>query len=103
MRFNSYAHIFVMPEFDPTTNVVTMEKGNCRFKAVGVDMSHPEQAIEVAKQLKEEGYQIIDLCGGFGADWICKVKEALNGSIPIGGAFYGPEFHEALVDLCKED
>ncbi len=40
-----------MPGFDPKTNISTMEKEGFRFKAVGIDINHKEQAIEVARQL----------------------------------------------------
>ncbi|WP_315957795.1 DUF6506 family protein [Coxiella burnetii] len=99
MKFNSFAFIFLMPGFDPKTNISTMEKEGFCFKAVGIDMNHKEQAIEVARQLHREGYQMIELCGGFGPNWISKIEEALGNSIPVGGVFYGPEFRKSLVNL----
>ena len=39
------------------------------------------------------------LSGGFGPIWMGKVIEALKGSVPVGGVFYGPEARKQLVDL----
>ena len=44
---------------------------------------------------------MIELCGGFGPTWIAKVNAALNGDIPVGGVFYGPETRKQLVDLLS--
>ncbi len=55
-----------------------------RFKAIGIDMANKELALDVAEQLVEEGYQMIELCGGFGPEWAFKVSERLKNKIPVG-------------------
>lgn len=101
MLFNSFAFIFLSPGFTPEENTVTTEKGNYRFKAVGVDMANKGMALSVAEQLAEEGYQMIELCGGFGPEWAYKISEALNNKVPVGAVFYGPQFRQQLADLMK--
>ena len=44
---------------------------------------------------------MLELCGGFGPEWVYKVTEALEGKVPVGGVFYGPQFRQALADLMR--
>jgi|SRR5579862_2091309 len=101
MQFKAFAFIFLTPGFDPGTNSVTTEKNGYRFKAVGIDMNKKEDVVHLAKSLVEEGYQMIELCGGFGPEWIHAVSVALENKIPVGGVFYGPQFRQQLADLFK--
>lgn len=101
MKFNSFAFIFLTPGFSAAENSMMTEKNGYRFKAVGIDMTDKSKAIEVAKALAAEGYQMIELCGGFGPEWVYKVTEALENKIPVGGVFYGPQFRQALADLMR--
>lgn len=76
-----------------------MESPMCKMKAIGVDMAHPEQAIDVAKKLVAEGAQAIELCGGFGPVWVAKISAAIDNAIPVGTVVYGPEHRKALLDI----
>lgn len=100
--FNSFAYIFLMPGFAPDRNTTSMENDGYRFKTVGIDINHKEEVIKVAKQLAEEGYQMIELCGGFGPEWIHRVTVELENKVPVGGVFYGPQFRQQLADLFKK-
>ncbi len=101
MQFQSFAFIFLMPGFGPETSTLITEKNDYRFKAVGIDMNKKEEVVIVAKALAEEGYQMIELCGGFGPEWIHNVSLALDNKIPVGGVFYGPQYRQQLADLFK--
>ncbi|MGW5645657.1 DUF6506 family protein [Saccharopolyspora sp. NPDC003752] len=68
-------------------NVV--DTGECRTVLVGV--GKPEEGIEVARRLVEEGAQLIELCGGFGPVWAGRIIEAIDGAVPVGTVGYGPE------------
>lgn len=103
MKFNSFAFIFLSPGFCPEENTVTTSKDNYRFKAVGIDMAHREQVLDVAQQLAAEGYQMIELCGGFGPEWAFKVAEILENKLPVGAVYYGPQFRQQLADLVRQD
>lgn len=102
MKFSSFAFIFLTPGFNPEKNHCMMAENGYRFKAVGIDMNDKSKVIEVAKQIADEGYQMIELCGGFGPEWIDKVTQALDNKIPVGGVFYGPQFRQPLADLFKD-
>lgn len=101
MKFNSFAFIFLTPGFSPMENTVFTEKDNYRFKAIGIDMANKELALDVAEQLVEEGYQMIELCGGFGPEWAFKVSERLKNKIPVGAVYYGPQFRKQLAQLMS--
>jgi hypothetical protein len=101
MQFKAFAFIFLTPGFDPETNSMTTERNGYRFKAVGIDMNKKEDVVYVAKTLVQEGYQMIELCGGFGPEWIHSISAALDYKIPVGGVFYGPQFRQQLADLFK--
>lgn len=101
MKFHSFAFIFLTPGFSPETNTVTSFKDGYRFKAVGIDLSSKYMVLDVARQLYKEGYQLIELCGGFGPQWSYKVSEELGMRVPVGGVYYGPEFRQQLVDLFR--
>jgi uncharacterized protein DUF6506 len=99
MALRYWAFIYKSPGFDPEKNVAVMESPACRMKAIGVDMAHPEQAIEAAKTLVAEGVQAIELCGGFGPVWVAKISEAIGNAVPVGTVVYGPEHRKALLDI----
>ncbi|EKD70668.1 MAG: putative cytosolic protein [uncultured bacterium] len=103
MALQYWAYIFLSPGFDAEQHVTTMDSGSCRFKAIGISMNNKEQVIEIAKQLVSEGVQLIELCGGFGPQWMTKVSAAIKGVIPIGGVFYGPEARKPMLDILSKD
>jgi len=99
MKFNHFAVIVVGAGFDPKIHRSTIKTDQLTYTTVCVNSNHKEQVIPVAKELVEEGAQIIELCGGFGPVWMGRVIEALKGKVPVGGVFYGPEARKQLVDL----
>lgn len=103
MQFKTFAYIFLTPGFNPETNTVATEKNGYRFKAVGIDMNKKHEVVAIAKMLAKEGYQMIELCGGFGPEWIHNVSMALENKIPVGGVFYGPQFRQPLADLFNNN
>jgi hypothetical protein len=103
MALRHWAYIFISPGFDAVEHRATLESSSCRFETVGIDINHKEQVLEVAKQLVAEGVQMIELCGGFGPQWIAKVSEAIQGAVPVGGVFYGPEARKPILDILSND
>lgn len=99
MALKYFTYIYLSPGFSPEKNTVISENEHCKFKAIGIDLRHKEQVIEVAKQLLSENAQLIELCGGFGPLWIAKVSEALNYAIPVGSVAYGPEARQPMLDI----
>ena len=99
MALRYWAFIYKSPGFTPQKNTAVMESAQCKMKCVGVDMAHPEQAIEVAKHLVAEGVQAIELCGGFSPVWAGKIIEAINYAVPVGVVAYGPESIDSMHKL----
>jgi hypothetical protein len=99
MALRYWAHIFLSPGFNPKNHTIELSSSTCRFKAIGLDFQDKSQVTEIAKQLVAEGVQLIELCGGFGPEWIAKVREATQYAIPVGGAFYGPEARRPMLEI----
>lgn len=73
---------------------------NFKMKVVGV--KKPKQGIEVAKQMVEDGVQLIEVCGGFGPVWTGKIIEAIEGKVPVGSVGYGPESIDSMHALFSD-
>ena len=73
------------------------------FTSVMVRVTEPSQALSVAKQMVEEGIQLIELCGGFGPVWTAAVEEAIDGAVPVGSVGYGPEAISGMHRLFPTD
>ena len=99
MKFNNFVIIFTAEGADPKTHRAVIKTDTVTYTTIGVNASHKEQVIQVAKEAVANGAQIIELCGGFGPIWMAKVIEAIKGQLPVGGVFYGPEARQSLVDL----
>jgi len=50
-----------------------------------------EEGCLIAKQLVEQGCQLLELCGGFGAAGARQVIAAIDGRVPVGYIDYFPE------------
>lgn len=74
-------------------------QGTDKFQMKVVGVSHPEQGIEAAKQMVAEGFQLIELCGGFSPVWAGKIIEAINYAVPVGVVAYGPESIDSMHKL----
>ena len=56
-----------------------------------VGVANKEDACMVAKKLKEEGIDCIELCGAFGEAGAKAIIEATNNTLPIGYITHLPE------------
>ncbi|GCE49980.1 hypothetical protein EI42_01719 [Thermosporothrix hazakensis] len=101
MALRKWAYIYLSPGFSPEKNTVSTKNDICEFIAVGLDFQQKERVIEVARELYQNGVQMIELCGGFGPVWIAKVSEALNSAIPVGSVAYGPEARRPMLELLE--
>jgi len=104
-NLNKWAFFYFSPEFSPKENTVINRNamGTCEMITIGFDPSAKQDGsiIEMAKKLKTEGVQFIELCGGFGPTWVTKINEALDYEIPVGTVTYGPEFRKQLYDIMN--
>ena len=89
MALTHWAMIVSAPGLDPATHRVDWQTDACRTVIVGVERT--EDAVPVAKALVEDGVQLIELCGAFGAEPTARLLEATGHAVPIGPVRYGPE------------
>lgn len=99
MKFNHFVYIFLGPELNPDIHRTEIKTDQLTFSSIGIAFTEKEKVILVAKEAVAHGAQMIELCGGFGPQWIAKVTEAIAGKVPVGGVFYGPESRKPLVEL----
>ncbi|AST83107.1 DUF6506 family protein [Latilactobacillus sakei] len=104
-NLHKWAFFYFSPAFSPEQNTVINrnQAGTCEMITVGFDPSAKTDGsvIELVLQLKAEGVQFIELCGGFGPTWTTKINEALNYEIPVGAVMYGPEFRQPLFEILQ--
>ena len=66
-------------------------------------VKNPEEAIELAKRLKEEGFGAIEVCGAFGAELAKKMYEATDKTVPVGYVFTPEDELPQAVKFWSED
>jgi predicted polyphosphate/ATP-dependent NAD kinase len=89
MSLERFGFIVTGAGMDPAVH--RTEIASDEFTSVMVGVTEPSQALSVARQMVEEGVQLIELCGGFGPVWTAAVEEAIDGVVPVGSVGYGPE------------
>ena len=102
-NLKKWAFFYFSAGFSPNRNTTINENKHCTFITVGFDPSAKKDnsIIETATQLVKEGVQSIELCGGFGPEWVVKLKNAIPKKIPIGSVMYGPEYRADLLEIMK--
>lgn len=92
MKQIKFAYILMGKGFDPQVNRVALcnEWNNCAV--VGVD--NMELAVSAAKQLRDEGVDVIELCGAFDDSMTREIIDALDGKIPVGHCTHFPSEDE---------
>ena len=100
MALTKFGFIVSGKDLDPATHRMTMASPGFTMIAIGV--SHPEDGIQVARELAGEGVQLLELCGGFGPKWTARVIDAVEEKIPVGSVGYGPESIEAMHALFRD-
>lgn len=58
-----------------------------------------KMAVETAKQLADEGYEHLDLCGAFNAEKAQKVRESTDGRLDVHYAKYSPEDDKRMNEM----
>lgn len=59
-------------------------------------VSSVSDAPSLARQLVEDGVDLIELCGGFGGAGLAAVVSAVQGRIPVGAVFFGVDASSGL-------
>lgn len=97
-----FAYIYALPGYSKP-EISHVKTKTAEFVSVAIDYADLPQAVVVAEKLvKEEGVNMIELCGGLAnADIVSRVKQAVGPNIPVGQVMYGPEFRRTLADLVS--
>ena len=66
---------------------------------VSAGVRNVDEAASVARQLVDEGVELIELCGGFGGEGLGAVVNAVQGKVPVGAVFYGVDASAGLQRL----
>ena len=77
----------VMGAFDSQTDRAAICGGTAQI----IGVASVEDAITVAKELKEQGISCIELCGAFGPENAKKIIDATGHTVPVGFATHLPE------------
>ena len=97
MPLNRFGFIVTGPGLDPARHRQHLRSDT--FEMVTVGVTSPAEALSVARELVDEGVQLIELCGGFGPVWTARVIDAIGDRIPVGCVAYGPEAVDRLHAL----
>lgn len=76
------AFLFVAPNVDPAVHRQTVITPQVELTAVAVN--NYAQAVEVCRQLVDEGIVAIELCGGFGHVGTAHIAEAVGDRAAVG-------------------
>ena len=100
MALRKFGFVVTGAQLDPARHRSVMQSP--AFEMISVGVSSPQQGAAVARQLVQEGVQLIELCGGFGPKWTAQVQEAIAHRVPVGSVSYGPESIDAMHALFKD-
>jgi len=93
------AFIFTSEGADPTIHHSENDTGNVNVCTFAV--KNYAVACDLAQQLIEQGFNAIELCGGFGSEGVAMVKKAVGGKIPVGVVRF--DFHPGLNFSSGDD
>lgn len=97
MALTHFGFVVTGTGLDPAQHRLTMSSAAFSMTVIGV--TTPSEGVAAAVALRDEGVQLIELCGGFGPRWTARVIEAIDGSVPVGAVAYGPESIDAMHAL----
>ena len=66
---------------------------------VSVGVRDIGEAVAAARQLVDDGVELIELCGGFGGAGLGAIVNAVHGKVPVGAVFYGVDASAGLQRL----
>jgi hypothetical protein len=97
MALTQFAMIIKGPGYDPALHHASILSPV--FSTTVVCVSSFEQAIPVAKELVQQGIQLIELCGGFTPEQASSIHDSIDKQIPVGGVRYSSDEQRQLALL----
>ena len=86
------AFMAIVPDADPDKHHTTLSTD---FVELVIQLvANMGQALDRAKQLAEEGFGVIELCGGFGHSMTGRSADAVRGKAAVGSVRF--DIHAAL-------
>ena len=92
------AFMVLVPDADPDKHRCTIETG--LVELIIQIVPNMNQAIDMAKQLADQGCSIIELCGGFGHSMTGKIADAVRGKAAVGSVRF--DLHAAFGKSSDE-
>lgn len=86
------AFIFVAAQANAATHRATVNTGDVEVTTIAV--KNYAEAEQVARSLLAEGIVAIELCAGFGAEGLARIKRAVGAKIAVGAVRF--DFHPGL-------
>ena len=87
MALTRWGFVYTVGPDDPIRRDDIGSEG-CRLIAVGVPST--DVATRACTELSDDGCELIELCGAFGAAEVAEVERALaDRAVPVGVVFYG--------------
>jgi Family of unknown function (DUF6506) len=77
------AFMFVAPDADPSQHKAIISTPEVLDLMV-IGVKNYQQAAQVAKDLADQGFKAIELCGGFGNLGVAKVVQAVGNNASVG-------------------
>lgn len=99
MALTRFGFIVTGSGLDPDLHHSEMSSPTFTMTVIGV--SSPDQGVQAAQRLVQDGVQLIELCGGFGPQGAALVIDAVGPDIPVGSVGYGPESIASLTELFR--
>nr|WP_321272358.1 DUF6506 family protein [uncultured Tolumonas sp.] len=93
------AFIFVSEQAVPEKHRAQVNTGDVEVTTIAV--KNYAEAETVARSLLDEGIIAIELCAGFGAEGLARIKHAVQGKIAVGAVRF--DFHPGLGFKSGDD
>ena len=92
------AFMVLVPDADPDKHRCTLTTGLVEMPIQFV--ANMNQAVDMAKQLADQGCSVIELCGGFGNSMTGKIADAVRGKAAVGAVRF--DLHAAFGKSSDE-
>mgnify|MGYP000037971869 CR=1 FL=1 len=101
MPLHKFAFLLKGDGLHPDTHRAVLKSADFEGEIIGV--SSIDEATAVAEALNDTDTQLLEVCGGFGAEGTAAVLSVLRPTLPVGFVAYGPEATSALFHIFCED
>jgi len=92
------AYMVLLPDADPEKHRCTVATGLAELTMQFV--ANMDQAVNMAKQLADQGCSLIELCGGFGHSMTGKIADVVRGQAAVGAVRF--DLHAAFGKSSDE-